>query len=169
MSYTYSYYHIIFHTLHNIPAIDEMHEKSLYGYIWGICKNKNVTLIRIGGMPNHLHLMVNMPSTLSLADFVRELKNSTNKWLKRNPNFPLFQGWSEGYAGLSCGPNDVDRVVNYIMNQKQHHSQVSFGDEMKTIFAKYGIETDARFFEINSQRCFTQSGLRSASRGVLKT
>ena len=149
MSYTYSYFHIIFHTLHNNPTISEKHEKMLYGYIWGFCKNKNVTLIRIGGMPNHIHLLVNLPSNLTLADFVRELKYSSNRWLKTNPNFPLFEGWSEGYAGLSCGPNDIDRIVNYIKNQKQHHGKVSFGDEIRTIFDEYGIEADERFFGID--------------------
>ncbi len=147
MSYTYSYYHIIFHTLHNNPSIDEKHEKELYKYIWGLCKNKNVFLHRIGGTPNHLHLMVNLPSSLALADFVRELKTSTHHWLKANPNFPLFDGWSIGYAGLSCGPNDIDRVITYIKNQKEHHRTVAFIDEIKQLFAEYGIATDEEYIE----------------------
>ena len=146
MSYTISYYHIIFHTLHNKPTIEEEHEKELYRYIWGLCKNKNVFLHRVGGMPNHLHLMVNLPSSLSLADFVRELKTSTSSWMKSNPNFPLFEGWSEGYAGLSCGRNDVERVVNYIKNQKRHHCGISFVDEIKTVFEENGIEIQEKFF-----------------------
>ncbi len=146
MSYTFSYYHIIFHTLHNRSTINVEHEKELYKYIWGFCKNKNVFLHRVGGMPNHLHLMVNLPSSLSLADFVRELKTSTNTWLKSNPDFPLFEGWSDGYAGLSCGRNDVERVINYIKNQKRHHRVVSFADEIRTVFEEHGIEIQERFF-----------------------
>ena len=91
--------------------------------------------------------MVNLPSALSLADFVRELKTSTNHWLKSNPNFPLFDGWSVGYAGLSCGPNDIERVVAYIKNQKEHHKTIAFIDEMKSLFEEYGIEIDEEYFE----------------------
>ncbi len=147
LSYTYSYYHVIFHTLHNKPSIDEMHERELYKYIWGICKNKNVFLHRIGGMPNHLHLMVNLPPSLSLADFVRELKTSTSAWLKKNHNFPNFEGWSEGYAGLSCGPGELENVVEYIKKQKEHHRRTGFAEEVRALFDKYGIKVNERFFE----------------------
>ena len=146
MSYTTSYYHIIFHTLHNKPAIVEEHEKELYRYIWGLCRNKRVFLHRVGGMPNHLHLMVNLPPSLSVADFVRELKTSTNTWLKSNHSFPLFEGWSTGYAGLSYGRNDVERVVNYIKNQKRHHQGISFADEIRTLFKENGMEIQESYF-----------------------
>ncbi len=67
--------------------------------------------------------------------------------MKRNPNFPLFDGWSTGYAGLSCGTNDIERVVAYIKNQKEHHQKVAFIDEIRTIFAQYGIKTDEKYIE----------------------
>ena len=147
MSYTPSYYHVIFHTLHTKNTIPEEHEKDLYRYIWGICKNKKVFLYRIGGMPNHLHLMVNLPPSLSLSDFVRELKTSTNTWLKSNGNFPFFEGWAEGYAGLSCGSEQIDYIVEYIKNQKEHHRKVEFAEEIRTIFNKNNVKLNEKYFE----------------------
>ena len=147
MSYTRSCYHIIFHTFHNRPSIDEAHEKELYKYIWGLCQKKRVFLYRVGGMPDHLHLMVNLPPSLSLADFVRELKTSTSSWLKSNPNFPYFERWANEYAGLSYGPDEIGNVVNYIKNQKEHHRRVAFADEIRDIFRKYGFNIDERYFE----------------------
>ena len=97
-------------------------------------------------MPNHIHLMVDLPPSLALADFVKSLKNSTNNWLKANPNFPLFTGWSIGYAGLSCSANDIDRVVKYIKKQKEHHYRMSFADEIRAILVNNGIKIDERYF-----------------------
>ncbi|MBR6057586.1 MAG: transposase [Victivallales bacterium] len=67
----------------------------------GLVKNKESTLYRIGGMPDHLHLFVELVTKLSLSDFVRELKTSTGKWLTNNPLFPYFQGWGKGYAAFT--------------------------------------------------------------------
>ena len=147
MSYTTNYYHVVFRTVRSIPAIAEMYEVELYKYIWGFCRNKSIFLHRIGGMPDHLHLLVDLPPNLSLAEFVKELKTSTNHWLRGNPHFPLFSGWSIGYAGLSCSTQDLPRIVNYISNQKQHHQAIPLHQEMRNIFEQSGIEIEEAYFQ----------------------
>ena len=146
MSYTRLFSHIIFRTKHSIPAIVIEHEQELYRYIWGIVKQKEGILYRIGGMPDHLHLFVELPAKLSLSDFVREVKTSSGKWLRNNPHFPNFQGWGNRYAAFSYGPNDKDAVVQYIANQKAHHSNVTLEKELQTLLAEHGCEIDERYF-----------------------
>ena len=146
MSYTRLFYHIVFRTKFNIPAIVVEHEKVLYQYIWGLMKQKECILYRIGGMPDHLHLFMELSAKLALSDFVRELKTSTGKWLKNNTLFPSFQGWGRRYAAFTYGPKEKDTVIQYIANQKSHHSQVSLEEELRTLLAEHGCEIDERYF-----------------------
>ncbi|MCR5382665.1 MAG: transposase [Lentisphaeria bacterium] len=146
MSYTRLFYHIVFRTKFNIPAIVVAHEKVLYQYIWGLMKQKECILYRIGGMPDHLHLFMELSVKLALSDFVRELKTSTGKWLKNNTLFPSFQGWGRRYAAFTYGPNEKVAVIQYIANQKSHHSQVSLEEELRTLLAEHGCEIDERYF-----------------------
>ena len=146
MSYTRLFYHIVFRTKYRIPCIDEMHEEELYRYIWGIINNKDGVLYRIGGMPDHVHLFVSLPPTLSIASFVQRVKTDSSKWLKANPNFPYFQGWAREYAGISKSSNEKDTVVSYIMRQKEHHKRVTFAEEYRAFLEENGITIDERYF-----------------------
>ena len=146
MSYTRLFYHIVFRTKFNIPAIVIEHEKVLYQYIWGLMKQKECILYRIGGMPDHLHLFMELSVKLALSAFIRELKTSTGKWLKNNTLFPSFQGWGRRYAAFTYGPQEKDAVIHYIANQKSHHCQVSLEEELRTLLAEHGCEIDERFF-----------------------
>ena len=125
MSYTQSIYHIVFRTKYGQDTIVEEHEKELYAYLYGIVKNKKSHLYRIGGMPNHIHMLVDLHPTIALSDFMKELKEKSSKWLKTQPNFPDFIGWAEGYAALSKKSSDVETVMNYIKGQKEHHKNMN--------------------------------------------
>ena len=114
MSYTRLLYHLIFRPRYNRPAITEAHEKLLYHYIWGIVKAKGGVLYRIGGMPDHLHLLVQLPPTLSLSGFMHDLKLSTHYFLREHrEEFPLFEGWGKSYGALTCSARDKERVTAY--------------------------------------------------------
>lgn len=146
MSYTTSYYHIVFRTYRSEPTIPVEHERDLYAYLYGIAKNLGCQTYRIGGMPDHIHLFVSLPPKLPLADFVQRLKTDSSKWLKANPDFPYFRGWGREYAGFSYSLRDKDMVVGYIMRQKEHHRKVSFSEEYRTFLEENGITVDERYF-----------------------
>ena len=139
MSYTKLYYHIVFRTKNSRAAINEKHEKDLYKYIWGIVKNKNCKLFRIGGMPDHIHLLMEMPPTIALADFIRDLKTSTNKYMcDHKEQFPLFDGWGKSYCALTYSESGKDNIINYIKGQKQHHEKMSLQHELLNLFNRNG-------------------------------
>jgi REP element-mobilizing transposase RayT len=146
MSYTKTLYHIVLRPYRSESVIDEKYERELYGYIWGFCKSKKATLIRVGGMPDHVHLLVALPATIALAKFVQELKVSTSKWLKSNIHFPKFVCWSKEYAGFTCSYWDRTTIANYIRRQKMHHQHVTFRDEHREFLAQNGVVVDDRFF-----------------------
>ena len=146
MSYTTSYYHIVFRTYHSEPTICIENERELYAYIYGIAKNLSCQTYRIGGMPDHVHIFVSLPSDLSLSDFVQRVKTNTSKWMKGNPLFPHFRGWGREYAGFSYSLRDKDMIVAYIVGQKEHHKKVSFEAEYRAFLVENGIDIDERFF-----------------------
>ena len=141
MSYYNLLYHVIFRTKYSIPAIDIAWEKELYTYIWGFIKNKGSKLYRIGGMPDHLHILMEITPKIALADFIRDLKTSSAKWLKGNSHFPLFQGWGVGYAAFTYAEKDKDMIVRYIMGQKEHHVRKNFNEELQDLLMANGWKT----------------------------
>jgi len=149
MSYTTSYYHIVFRTYRSGKTIPEAHERELYAYIYGIAKNLRCQTYRIGGMPDHVHIFVSLPPTLPLSSFVQRVKTDSSKWLKMNPNFPDFRGWGHEYAGFSYSVRDKDMVVGYIMRQKEHHRRLSFAEEYRAFLVDNGIAIDERYFLVD--------------------
>ena len=146
MSYTQTYYHIVLRTYRSIPAIAEEHEQELYSYMHGFINNVGGRLYRVGGMPDHVHLFVSLPATLAMSKFVQGIKVSTSKWLKANPNFPLFNGWSKEYAGFSYSLRDKDMIVGYIAKQKEHHRSKAFPKEYREFLTENGVEIKEEHF-----------------------
>ena len=146
MSFANLYYHIMFHTKYNAMAINVENERILYSYINGFCNNYGVKLIRLGGMPDHIHMLVNMPTTVSVSDFVKQLKVATSKMLYQDGHFPYFEGWQNGYSAFTYAFKDIDMIINYIKGQKEHHKVFSFRDEYRKILIENGISPDEPFF-----------------------
>ena len=149
MSYHSLLYHIIFRPYKNIPAITEEYERDLYYYIYMYVKRKekDCVVYRIGGMPDHIHMLVSLTPKLAIADFMRNLKTALYFFMNNNKErFPLFQGWGESYAVLSYSLSQKEIIINYIKNQKEHHKRVSFHDELRTLLEEQGIEFDEKYF-----------------------
>ena len=146
MSYTALYYHIVFRTWKSQHTIPLEHERELYAYIMGYFNNIGGRLIRIGGMPDHVHIFVSLPATISVAQYVQAVKTFTSKWLKANPAFPHFSGWAHEYAAFSYSIHDKDRIVNYIKGQKEHHKRVSFEEEYRALLEENGLIVREEYF-----------------------
>ena len=146
MSYTTSYYHIVFRTYCSEPTIPVDHERELYAYIYGIAKNLRCQTYRIGGMPDHVHIFVSLPPALPLSEFVQRVKTDSSKWMKNNSNYPHFRGWGREYAGFSYSLQDKDKIVGYIMRQKEHHRIVSFAEEYRAFLEENGVIINDQYF-----------------------
>jgi REP element-mobilizing transposase RayT len=146
VSYTRLLYHIVFRTKHSRPTIVEAHEKELYAYITGIVNNKKSKLYRIGGTENHIHLLLDLHSTIALSDLMKDLKEYSSKWLSKNPNFPDFDGWAVSFAGFTYNLNDKQTITDYIKRQKEHHKTVSFEEEYRQFLIDNDIDIDNRYF-----------------------
>ena len=144
MSYVQLLYHVIIRTKESKSTLSLEHSDELYRYIWGIIKNKNGVLYRINGVEDHVHILLSLSPTIALSDFMREMKAETSKMLKRTVGFEKFTAWGEGYAALSYSLRDKDMIVNYIINQREHHKQITFRDEYVAFLKEMGLELDER-------------------------
>ena len=138
MSTVNALYHIIINTHRRQMTIPENCCDDLYRYIWGIIKNHNCVLYRIGGIQNHIHMLIQIHPDVNLSSLVRDIKASSSKWAKGNPSFPNFVGWGKEYGAFTCSYNDKDRLISYIKGQRVHHKVQSFEEEFKSIIIESG-------------------------------
>ena len=134
------------HRIVNQQTINIDHADQLYEYITGIIKNKNRHLYRINGVENHLHILTDLHPSIALADFVREIKVSSSMWMKNSGLFPSFRGWAEGYGSFTCSHMDMDRLIDYVKSQQEHHRKKTFEDEYRNLLLESGITIDERYF-----------------------
>src|SRR5437867_3046198 len=107
-TYTQLMFHVVFSTKHRERTLPDDHREILYRYVWGIHKNLNCHLYRIGGTDDHVHILTATPTTLSLADYVKEIKTGSSRWLKDQPAFSRFCGWQDGYGGFTVSFREKD-------------------------------------------------------------
>lgn len=140
-----NYMHIVFSTKYRQPFIYEPVEQELHAYLGGICKNLECHPIKIGGYIDHIHILCMLSKKIALMKLLEEVKSHSSKWMKTKGDDLTNFYWQDGYGAFSVNPSEVDAVINYITNQKEHHSRRNFQDEYRGILKKYKIEYDERF------------------------
>ena len=99
----------------------------------------------MNGMEDHIHIFSDLHPTVSLGDYVKDIKIASNLWMKESGKFPLFEGWQDGYGAFTYSIKEKDIIINYIKNQKEHHKSESFYDEYKRLLEEHGIEFDEKY------------------------
>jgi REP element-mobilizing transposase RayT len=132
--------HYIFSTKERRPWITPELQKRLWPYIGGIAREHKMKAIKVGGVEDHVHVLLSLPQTLSIAKAAQLIKGNSSKWI--HDTFPKLKtfAWQEGYAAFSIGISGVDDTTAYIENQAERHRRRTFKDELKTILKKHGIK-----------------------------
>lgn len=145
MAYTNLPIHFVWSTKDRRPWITESLENDLYAYIGGILRKRKHVLLDAGGVADHVHLLVGMHQSQSVADFVRDVKSNSSGWIhEQDPKLKAF-GWQTKYGAFAVSQSNVDAVKAYIGNQKEHHKRFSFKDELITLLQKHGIAFDEQY------------------------
>lgn len=147
MANTYTQIHIqfVFSVKYRDGIILPTFKDELYQYISGIIKNNNHKLLAIGGMPDHLHILIGMRPTQSVSDLMQDIKGSSSKWINEKKFLRVKFEWQEGYGAFTYSKSHVDAVIDYIKNQEQHHTHKSFREEYLDILKKYEVDYDERY------------------------
>jgi putative transposase len=137
--------HIIFSTKNRLPLIHDRIDLRLHGYIRVICKDHECPLLQIGGVADHIHLLVNLSRKLSVSKFVNEIKSHSSKWIKTIDCDLQDFAWQSGYGAFSVGQLEYQKVIDYISNQKEHHKVISFQEEYLRFLKTYGMKYDEKW------------------------
>ena len=144
-TYTQLLYQIVFSTKNREKTMIESGQEALYKYIWGIIKNKDCHLYRIGGVEDHIHIITHIHPSIALADFVKDIKTSSNDFIMSERIFPDFDSWQVGYGAFSYAFSAKDNLINYVKKQKEHHNTMSFREEYIQLLKEHGIEFKEKY------------------------
>ncbi|MCR9074779.1 MAG: IS200/IS605 family transposase [bacterium] len=145
-TYTQILLHIVFSTKHREPLITDAIRERLYGYIGGIVRAEQGALHAIGGVDDHVHLLVRWRADAAISDLMRTLKSRSTKWVKSELGCEGF-AWQEGYAAFSVSKSQADVVRGYIAKQAEHHREVGFREELVRLLDAHGVDFDARWID----------------------
>ncbi len=144
-SYTHLAYYLVFSTKYRRPVLTQQHRELLYPHIAGIINNKDGQLLEIGGMEDHLHILARCSPTIALADFVRDIKANSSKWMHESQQQMRNFAWQVGYGAFCVSQSQIEVVREYIRNQAEHHRQWSFEDEFRQILHKHQVQYDPKY------------------------
>jgi putative transposase len=142
-THTNLHFHLVFSTKNREPLISEMIEKDLNGYLGGIVKGQGGVCLAIGGIEDHVHLLVGLTASHRIDYFMRELKASSTAWVKREKEINF--AWQNGYGAFSVSSTNLYKVKNYILNQKEHHENSDFKTEYLELLRRSGTPYDEKY------------------------
>lgn len=145
MAGTYSslIYHIVFSTKMREPWISQDIEQSVWSYIGAIADQHGMTPLGIGGIDDHLHVVVAIPATMAVSRAVQMLKGGSSRWIRTT--FPHFEGfgWQNGYGAFSVSRSRLESTLDYVARQRERHEGWSFELEYETMLDRHRVEYDA--------------------------
>jgi len=142
-THTSLHFHLVFSTKERAKLITEDLKGDLYGYLGGIVRNLGGVALAIGGIEDHVHLLVGLTASHRLDHFMRELKAGSSGWVRRERN-PSFS-WQNGYGAFAVSAANLEKVKNYIRNQADHHAQKDFQSEYVELLEFGKIQYDSKF------------------------
>jgi Transposase and inactivated derivatives len=144
-AYRQIFYQLVFGTKYRQPVIVKKYDNELYKFISGIIKNNHCHLYRINGVEDHIHIMSDLHPSISLSDYIKEIKVTSSIWMKNSGKFTMFEGWQTGYGAFTYSIREKNMIINYIKKQKTHHQSETFYDEYKRLLIENGIEFDEKY------------------------
>ncbi len=144
-SYKVHFFHLIWSTKQRKSQISSNVQPHLYSFMASTIKHNSGKLREIGGMPDHVHLLVELKTLDKFSQFVRNVKNSSSLWIHKN--FPELHdfAWQDGFGSFSVSFSSLDDVKKYIQNQEKHHVSMSFDEEFLKFLTCHNVKYDERF------------------------
>jgi REP element-mobilizing transposase RayT len=147
MAHTYSsiYFHYIFSTKNQQKSIKDDLRERLWSYMAGIARENDMNAISIGGVEDHVHLLLSLPTRLSISKAIQLIKGGSSHWIHNS--FPLYKDfkWQEGYGVFSVSLSKITELDKYIKFQREHHRIPCFREEYVAFLNKHDLKYDNRY------------------------
>ena len=138
------HFHVVFSTKNREPRITEKSRDRLHAYLGGVARTSGAIPEAIGGVADHVHLLLGLPATARLADVVRDIKAVSSKWMHDEAGDRAF-AWQEGYGAFTVSPSLREIVKSYIARQEEHHRKRTFQEEYRELLQRCGVDFDERY------------------------
>ena len=138
-TFSFLRYHLVFSTKNRFPFLEPEQQEHCWAYIGAVVRENGGTPIAVGGMRDHVHILLGLPHTMALSAMVRKIKSCSSAGLKKL--FPDLKGlsWQDGYGIFTVSQSQVETVRNYILNQKKHHKTQDYSGELSAILKKHQL------------------------------
>ena len=144
-SYVVNYVHYIFSTKERVRILTPEVRDRLWPYMCGIAKEHKIQVVKIGCVEDHVHILVNLPSTLTISKAVQLIKGSSSTWARRELPVKQRFGWQEGYGAFGVSVSLIAKTTKYIENQEDHHRLRTFQEEFLEFLKKHKVRYDERY------------------------
>jgi len=141
-TYAQNVIHVVFSTKDRRKLMPEEFRPRMWAYAVGICKKFDILVLAVGGMEDHIHFLLQIPPTVTLAKAVLAIKSNSSRWASEEG---LKFAWQQGYGAFSVSSSNVAIVVRYIQNQAAHHKKMNFDAEFLTLLKKHKIAFDPKY------------------------
>lgn len=136
------YSHLVFSTKNRASLISPDLEPRLHAYLGGIVRDHGARLLAVGGMPDHVHLIIRDSKSLTDIQMMKDLKGGSSRWVNESAGLPGRFAWQAGYGWFSVGPRGLEAARAYVDGQKAHHQKESFQDEYRRFLRQYEVDFD---------------------------
>jgi len=137
--------HCVFSTKNHQKWLNPEMREQLFPYQGGIARDRGFKLIKSGGVEDHIHLLISLPSTLTIAQAIQYLKGGSSKWIHdKFPNMKDFS-WQEGYGAFTIGISQLENTIVYINKQVEHHKKKTYREELIEILNLHGIQFEEKY------------------------
>jgi len=141
-SFTSCLFHCVWSTKNREPYLTPDLRDRLWPYLGGIAKQNQIKMLAIGGAVDHVHILLSLPATLSVAKAMQLLKGNSSKWIRETFPKMHFFAWQEGYGAFSVSISGVEPTIAYVRSQAEHHRKQSFREEFASMLRKHGLAYD---------------------------
>ncbi len=137
--------HIVFSTKERQPWIQRDVEEELYRFINGVCRNLDCSVIKINGVEDHIHILLQLGRTTSTSKLISEVKSSSSRWIKTKGNQYSKFAWQGGYGAFSVSRPTIEGAIKYLSSQKEHHKTVTYKEELLVMLQRAQISYDEKY------------------------
>jgi putative transposase len=137
--------HIIFSTKNREPWLDSDVRPRMHSYVATICRDLAAEFVHVGGMADHVHVVITLPRTLSQAELIEQIKKTSSKWIKALDARYRGFSWQRGYSAFSVSPSQLEAVLEYVDTQQEHHRTRTFRAEYRELLRRHGVGCDERY------------------------
>lgn len=147
MANTFSqcFYHVVFSTKNRARFIHTDIENRVWAYVGGVARKHKLTAVQVGGIEDHIHALVAAPTTICPADIAKFIKGDSSFWIHREFNQLHNFAWQDGYGAFTVSKSHVPKVIEYIKNQREHHTNQTFEEEFVELLKLHEIDYDERY------------------------